>query len=145
MCFVSSTVLSSFAAVSDASPPAWSSFPDVDGEAAPAADAAEGVGAADLEAEVPLLAFFSGSFCLTMMLAVPSESFFMKFHASIRLIRVQSVLFTERISSPTLSTPVLSAAPPANTTYVFNTSAKNEFTIAMLTSEDFLDRKGPIS
>ena len=43
---------------------------------------------------------------------LPSLSFFMKFQASRRVIRVTSTLFTERISSPTRSTPFLSAAPP---------------------------------
>jgi hypothetical protein len=52
------------------------------------------------------------TFCLTMSDAYPSDSFFMKFHASSRVIRVQSVLFTERISSPTFSFSLLSAAPP---------------------------------
>lgn len=50
--------------------------------------------------------------CLTTREAVPSLSFFMKFHASIRDIRVQSVLLTEMISSPTFRVPFLSAAPP---------------------------------
>ena len=50
--------------------------------------------------------------CLTTREAVPSLSFFMKFHASIRDIRVQSVLLTEIISSPTFKVPFLSAAPP---------------------------------
>ena len=52
-------------------------------------------------------------FCRTISVADPSESFFMKFQASILLILVQSLLFTDMISSPTLSTFVLSAAPPA--------------------------------
>ena len=50
--------------------------------------------------------------CLTTRLAVPSFNFFMKFHASILDIRVQSVLLTEMISSPTFNVPFLSAAPP---------------------------------
>ena len=50
--------------------------------------------------------------CLTTKLAVPSFSFFMKFQASIRDILVQSVLFTDIISSPTFNVPFLSAAPP---------------------------------
>ena len=50
--------------------------------------------------------------CLITKLAVPSLSFFMKFQASIRDIRVQSVLFTDMISSPSLRVPFLSAAPP---------------------------------
>ena len=50
--------------------------------------------------------------CLTTREAVPSLSFFMKFHASIRDIRVQSVPLTEIISSPTFKVPFLSAAPP---------------------------------
>ena len=51
--------------------------------------------------------------CLTTREAVPSLSFFMKFQASIRDIRVQSVELTEMISSPTFRVPFLSAAPPA--------------------------------
>ena len=50
--------------------------------------------------------------CLTTRLAVPSFNFFMKFQASILDIRVQSVLLTEIISSPTFNVPFLSAAPP---------------------------------
>ena len=50
--------------------------------------------------------------CLTTKLAVPSFSFFMKFQASIRDMRVQSVLLTDMISSPTFKVPFLSAAPP---------------------------------
>jgi len=50
--------------------------------------------------------------CLTTRLAVPSLSFFIKFQASILDIRVQSVLLTEIISSPTFNVPFLSAAPP---------------------------------
>ena len=50
--------------------------------------------------------------CLTTRLAVPSFNFFMKFQASILDIRVQSVLLTEMISSPTFNVPFLSAAPP---------------------------------
>ena len=56
-----------------------------------------------------------GIFCRTMRVADPSESFFMKFQASILLIRVQSLLFTDIISSPTFRTFVLSAAPPEKT------------------------------
>ena len=50
--------------------------------------------------------------CLTTKFAVPSFSFFMKFQASILDIRVQSVLLTDIISSPTFNVPFLSAAPP---------------------------------
>ena len=104
MCFVSSTVRSTFAAVS--SPPL---------AVAAAVDAgATGVlpSVADVAAAAAEATGFSKIFCRTMRLAVPSESFFMKFHASILLILVQSVLLTAMISSPTLRTFDLSAAPP---------------------------------
>ena len=52
------------------------------------------------------------SFCLTMREAYPSDNFFMKFQASSRVILVQSVLLTDKISSPTFNFPLLSAAPP---------------------------------
>ena len=103
MCFVSSTVRFTFAAVS--SPPL-------------AAAAAVAVGAAGVLASVADAAAvaaatgFSMIFCRTMRLAVPSDNFFIKFQASILLILVQSVLFTAIISSPTLRTFDLSAAPP---------------------------------
>lgn len=100
MCFVSSTVRSTFAAVS--SPPlavAATVAVGVAGVLPSVADAAKATG-------------FSMIFCRTKRLAVPSESFFMKFHASILLILVQSVLLTAMISSPTLRTFDLSAAPP---------------------------------
>jgi hypothetical protein len=52
------------------------------------------------------------SFCRTINDAYPSDNFFMKFQASSRVIRVQSVLLTDKISSPTFNFPLLSAAPP---------------------------------
>ena len=58
------------------------------------------------------LAPLDSNLCLTTKLAVPSFNFFMKFQASILDIRVQSVLFTDMISSPTFKVPFLSAAPP---------------------------------
>ena len=58
--------------------------------------------------------------CLTTRLAVPSFNFFMKFQASILDIRVQSVLLTEMISSPTFNVPFLSAAPPRMTQEITN-------------------------
>ena len=63
-------------------------------------------------ADVVLAAGCCWILCLTTRLAVPSFNFFMKFHASILDIRVQSVLLTEMISSPTFNVPFLSAAPP---------------------------------
>ena len=70
-----------------------------------APDDADGAMSRDLELSI---------FCRTINDAYPSDNFFIKFHASSRVIRVQSVLLTDRISSPTFNFPLLSAAPPVN-------------------------------
>lgn len=64
-----------------------------------------------------LLVAVSSSFCRSTRETVPSGSFLRKFQASMRAIRVTSTALTLTSSSPTLSTPPLSAAPPEKKKY----------------------------